>query len=56
MKKSDIGYPPTVPNLYRAVDKFGDTFDFMLSERRDEAAATSFSNKQSTLTSFLKKS
>ena len=27
--------------LYRAVDKFGDTVDFMLSERRDEAAATS---------------
>ncbi|WP_027159813.1 IS6 family transposase [Methylobacter luteus] len=28
--------------LYRAVDKFGDTIDFMLSERRDEAAATKF--------------
>jgi len=28
--------------LYRAVDKFGETLDFMLSERRDEAAATSF--------------
>ena len=26
----------------RAVDKFGDTIDFMLSEHRDEAAATAF--------------
>jgi len=25
---------------YRAVDKFGDTIDFMLSEQRDETAAT----------------
>ena len=27
---------------YRAVDKFGKTLDFMLSERRDEAVATAF--------------
>ena len=31
--------------LYRAVDKFGDTIDFMLSEKRDEAAARMFFNK-----------
>lgn len=28
--------------FYRAVDKYGKTLDFMLSERRDEAAATDF--------------
>ena len=28
--------------LYRVVDKFGDTIDFMLSEHRDEAAASAF--------------
>ena len=28
--------------LYRAVDKFGDTIDFMVSEHRDEAEATAF--------------
>ncbi len=28
--------------MYRAIDKEGKTLDFMLSERRDEAAATAF--------------
>jgi putative transposase len=28
--------------LYRAVDKFGATIDFMVSERHDKAAATAF--------------
>lgn len=28
--------------FYRAVDKFGKTLDFMLSEHRDEAAASAF--------------
>jgi putative transposase len=28
--------------IYRAVDKFGDTIDFMLSEHQDEATATAY--------------
>jgi len=28
--------------FYRAVDKFGKTLDFMLSQHRDEAAASAF--------------
>ena len=31
--------------LYRAVDKYGDTIDFMLSEKRDELAARRFFQK-----------
>jgi putative transposase len=35
--------------LFYAVDSHGDTLDFMLSERRDEDAATAFSSKQLTI-------
>jgi len=31
--------------LYRAVDKFGDTIDFKLTEKRDKKSALSFFNK-----------
>jgi putative transposase len=43
--------------LYRTFDKFGGTIDFMLSEQRDEMAATAFFKKRlSTTTAFLIKS
>jgi putative transposase len=41
--------------LYRAVDKFGDTIDFMLSEKRDEAAATTFFKQAIDNNGFPKK-
>ena len=41
--------------LYRAVDKFGDTVDFMLSEKRDEAAATLFFKQAINNNGFPKK-
>jgi hypothetical protein len=34
--------PPFTVYLYRAIDKHGKTLDFMLSERRNKAAATKF--------------
>jgi transposase-like protein len=42
--------------FYRAVDKFGKTLDFMLSEHRDEAAAVPSSLAQSRTTAGLKRS
>ncbi len=41
--------------LYRAVDKFGDTIDFMLSEHRDEEAATAFFKQAINANGFLNK-
>jgi putative transposase len=41
--------------LYRAVDKFGDTVDFVLSEYRDEAAATAFFKQVIDANGFPKK-
>ena len=41
--------------LYRAVDKFGDTIDFMLSEKRNEAAATAFFKQAIDNNGFPKK-
>jgi len=35
---------------YRAVDKFGDTLDFMLSKQRDEEAALRSLNRRLTTT------
>jgi putative transposase len=34
--------PPEYADYYRVIDKFGKTLDFMLSEHRAEAAATTF--------------
>lgn len=39
--------------LYRAVDKHGKTFDFMLSRQREKAAANHFFNRASKQTEFL---
>ena len=41
--------------LYRAVDKFGDTVDFMPSEHRDEVAAASFFKQTIDANGFPKK-
>jgi putative transposase len=41
--------------LYRAVVKSGDTLDFMLSVRRDEAAATAFFKQAIDANGFAKK-
>ena len=43
------------PDLYRAVDKEGNTVDFMLSEKRDEPAARKFLSNPSAQTTFQRK-
>jgi putative transposase len=40
-------------DLYRAIDKSGDTVDFMLPERRYEAAATAFFKQAIDTNGFL---
>jgi putative transposase len=40
--KTDVKVKGKWVYWYRAIDKYGDTLDFMLSEQRDEAAATAF--------------
>lgn len=45
MDETDIKVKGKWTCLYRAIDKRGQTLDFMLSERRDEAAATTFCAK-----------
>lgn len=42
MDETDIRVKGKWVYLYRAVDKFGKTLDFMLCEHRDEAAASAF--------------
>src|SRR5665811_547881 len=42
-------------DINRAVDKSGDTVDFMLPERRDEAAATAFFKQAIDANGFLNK-
>ena len=41
--------------LYRAIGKFIDTIDFMLSEQRDEMAATTFFKQATINNDFLHK-
>ena len=41
--------------LYRAVDKYGDTIDFLLRAKRDGVAAKAFSKKPLRIMKGLKK-
>ena len=55
MDKTYIKVKGEWQTLYRAVDKQGDTIDFMLSEKRDEPAARRFFKKRSNNMDFLKR-
>ena len=45
MDETYIRYKGEWVYLYRAIDKYGDTLEFMLSAKRDEKAASSFFKK-----------
>jgi len=45
MDETYVKYKGKWVYLYRAIDKDGDTLEFMVSEKRDEAAATKFFKK-----------
>ncbi len=45
MEKTYIKVKGKWMHYYRTIDKYGKTLDFMLSERRDEDAATAFFKK-----------
>ena len=55
MDESSINIRGEWVYLYRAADKFGDTIDFMLSERRDEEADTALFKRAIDANGLLEK-